>query len=507
MFTKDRQSHKKSVTRSFTRYFRTMHRLPSFAVTMVLLVLALAGTAVSRTDNQQRGLGVSLDTADLIALRKQCGSANALEDSLQLVRKHICSTSRSGSEQLLAFEENRLFIYAMADISGGQNSNYSGDSLKGLRCIRRFFLLKPSTFVVEDIVLASNPKRPVRWLLYSTAEPKIEDRLIRLSEAETEIAGQSLLPANARIRKASRSRKNNLPQEFRIVVTPKQSSGKARFLNVFHLHSTADQDQTSTKMVSNDEQMKLTVATQDRVFQLTLPSELSLAGKIEINDIDGNTLLPDRVLPSGVMPHGPEGVRLLERWDSPYRGNQLPGWDVGRPCSHLVKAVEDGTFRPGRAIVFGCGSGTNAVYLARKGFEVTGVDVAPTALAIAQNKAQKEGVKVDWVMADVLSLPKMEPFDLIFDRGCYHHICLYNSAGYVEALRRLSHPGTQAMILAGSPADGNSGGPPRVKKETISNDFSTLFEFVELGDIHFDTRDPKGKGPSAWSIHLRRKDE
>jgi SAM-dependent methyltransferase len=169
--------------------------------------------------------------------------------------------------------------------------------------------------------------------------------------------------------------------------------------------------------------------------------------------------------------------------------------------------VEDETFRPGRAIVLGCGSGTNAIYLAGKGFEVTGVDVAPTALAIAAEKAHKADVKVNWVVADVVALPKLETFDLVFDRGCYHHICQYNSAGYVETLRRLSHRGTRVLILAGSPADGRGGGPPRVREETIRNDFSTLFDFEWLRDIQFDTRDPGSQGPSAWSIHLRRREE
>jgi SAM-dependent methyltransferase len=156
--------------------------------------------------------------------------------------------------------------------------------------------------------------------------------------------------------------------------------------------------------------------------------------------------------------------------------------------------------------VLGCGSGTNAIYLADKGFEVTGVDVAPTALAIAAEKARKAGVKVNWMVADVVALPKLEPFDLVFDRGCYHHICQYNSAGYVETLRRLSHRGTRVLILAGSPGDGRRGGPPRVEEKTIRNDFSALFEFEWLRGIRFDRRDANAKGASAWSIHLRRKD-
>jgi hypothetical protein len=96
---------------------------------------------------------------------------------------------------------------------------------------------------------------------------------------------------------------------------------------------------------------------------------------------------------------------------------------------------------------------------------------------------------------------------MVFDRGCYHHICQYNSAGYVETLRRLSHGDTRVLILAGSDADGRRGGPPRVKEETIRNDFSKLFEFEWLRGIRFDTRNASADGASAWSIHLRRKDE
>jgi SAM-dependent methyltransferase len=408
----------------------------------------------------------------------------------------------------LGFEENRLFIYALADMSGERNFKAARGTQKNIQWIRRFFLLKPSTFVVEDLVRTPGAERPTRWLLRSAGEPKIEDGRIHVVEADIETIGDSLLPADASLKKTSHSRRDNQPVEFRVEVTPKQTSQEARFLQVFHLGRTTRQDAPARSIVTEDDkQLELTVATHERVFQLTLPLDGSSAGKIKVTAADGKSLLPSRLLPSGIMPHGPEGARLLERWDTPYRGDRLPGWDVGQPSSHLTEVVEDGTFRPGRAIVLGCGTGTNAIYLADKGFEVIGVDVAPTALAIGMEKARQAGVKVNWVVADVVALPKLETFDLIFDRGCYHHICQYNSAAYVETLRRLSHRGTRALVLAGSPADGKRSGPPRVKEETIRNDFSVLFEFEWLRGIRFDTRDPDTKGPSAWSIHLRKKDE
>jgi SAM-dependent methyltransferase len=256
-----------------------------------------------------------------------------------------------------------------------------------------------------------------------------------------------------------------------------------------------------------DGRVELTVADGETVFRLTLPAEGPAAGSVEIAAADGTALVPQRLLPSGVMPHGPEGVGRMERWDAPYRRQRLPGWDPGRPSSHLVEAVARGTFKPGRAIVLGCGSGTNAIYLASKGFDVTGVDVSPTALATAEERAGEAGVEVDWMLADVVALPKLPPYDLIFDRGCYHHVCQYDSPGYVETLRRLCRAGTQVMILAGRPAEGSRGGPPRIPEKTIRNDFSALFDVAALRPVRFDSRRPNGQGAPAWSIHLRRKDE
>lgn len=477
-----------------------------------LATLALATVAAKlvtgQPDHQRQDLVVSLGAVDLATLVTRCGGAEPLEESLELVRKHACSRRRSGAGEILAFEENRWFVYALADMSLGPAVEGSKRPQQATRWLRRFFLLKPSMLVVEDVVRLPSPELSIRWMLRSAAEPKIEAGRFRATEANTEILGETVLPAEATLKKTTQPARDDRSTGFCVEVAPKQVSNEVRFLHVFYLGRNAGPDgPIRPKMARNDKSMELTVAEQEKVFRLTLPAKGSTGGKIEITAADGTALMSGRLLPSGVMPHGPKGAGLMERWDAPYRRDRLPGWDVGRPCSHLVKAVEDKTFKPGRAIVFGCGSGTNAIYLASKGFDVTGVDVSPTALAIAAEKAHKADVEVDWMLADVVALPKLQLYDLIFDRGCYHHICQYDSPGYVETLRQLSRAGTGAMILAGSPADGNNGGPPRIKEETIRKDFSKLFDFNWLRNIHFDSRNPDAKGSSAWSIHLRRKDE
>ena len=61
-------------------------------------------------------------------------------------------------------------------------------------------------------------------------------------------------------------------------------------------------------------------------------------------------------------------------------------------------------------------------YLAKKGFQVTAFDLSQKAINIAINKASKDNVVVNWLCADILCLPNLSQYDLIFDRGCYHHI-------------------------------------------------------------------------------------
>jgi 2-polyprenyl-3-methyl-5-hydroxy-6-metoxy-1,4-benzoquinol methylase len=70
------------------------------------------------------------------------------------------------------------------------------------------------------------------------------------------------------------------------------------------------------------------------------------------------------------------------------------------PNRFLVAEVEG--LAPGRALDVACGSGRNAVWLAARGWQVTGVDFSGVALEQARGLAAERGVDVEWVEADVL---------------------------------------------------------------------------------------------------------
>jgi methyl halide transferase len=214
-------------------------------------------------------------------------------------------------------------------------------------------------------------------------------------------------------------------------------------------------------------------------------------------------LMMDRPLSAAESPIDPD---LIKRWESRYQQDQRPSWDTGRPSSHLKRLVEDKTLQPGRVVELGCGTGVNAVYLAEQGFQVTAIDVAPTALELARKRATEAGVDVNWIQADVLAPPPLGDFDLIFDRGCYHGVRRQDPSRYVEVVKELCRPGGRILILAGNANEaGEHYGPPRVDERDLVNDFAAGFDIEQLREIRFDTADPDTPGALAWAVLLRRK--
>jgi SAM-dependent methyltransferase len=83
----------------------------------------------------------------------------------------------------------------------------------------------------------------------------------------------------------------------------------------------------------------------------------------------------------------------------------------GAEPNRFLVAEVDG-LQPGRALDVACGSGRNSVWLAGRGWRVTGVDFSEVALEQAKALAAERGVDVDWVQADLLG---WRPFDEAFD--------------------------------------------------------------------------------------------
>jgi SAM-dependent methyltransferase len=156
---------------------------------------------------------------------------------------------------------------------------------------------------------------------------------------------------------------------------------------------------------------------------------------------------------SGAVIHRFEGDAWEQHWRRALRDGTV---DV--PDPHVVEETRG--LRPGTAIDVGCGTGADAVRLAEQGWTVTGVDVAPSALAAAAERGARAGVTVAWVEADVTVWSPATPFDLV--TTAYTHAAVPQ----LELYRRLSGwvaPGGTLLVVAhasrgGHTADGHE--PP-----------------------------------------------
>jgi 2-polyprenyl-3-methyl-5-hydroxy-6-metoxy-1,4-benzoquinol methylase len=87
-----------------------------------------------------------------------------------------------------------------------------------------------------------------------------------------------------------------------------------------------------------------------------------------------------------------------EDWDQRYAGRELV-W-TAEANRFLVQEVDG--MAPGRALDLACGEGRNAVWLAERGWQVTGVDFSEVGLEKARQFADSRGVPAEWIAADLL---------------------------------------------------------------------------------------------------------
>src|ERR1041384_5220544 len=195
----------------------------------------------------------------------------------------------------------------------------------------------------------------------------------------------------------------------------------------------------------------------------------------------------------------PEEISFAER----YAQGKIP-WDSGKPSEQLVRVLDAGTLTGTTVLEIGCGTGTNAIELARRGFKVTAADYVEQAIQAARDKAHAAKVKIDFRVADVVKDDLGGPYDILFDRGVYHHLRTEDLKGFQEFLKRVTRGGSWWLSLAGNPKEKIENGPPVVHESEIRAELGPLFDIVELREFRFSTNSADFR-PLAWSILMRRK--
>jgi cyclopropane fatty-acyl-phospholipid synthase-like methyltransferase len=96
------------------------------------------------------------------------------------------------------------------------------------------------------------------------------------------------------------------------------------------------------------------------------------------------------------------------------------------PSSEIENYVDlatDGRIESGSVITLGCGVGRETIYLAKKGFDVIGLDFSPTAIHRARRRAKVEGIDVKFVVDDLTNLQHIsDTYDLVMDFGALNDL-------------------------------------------------------------------------------------
>ncbi|MER5429583.1 class I SAM-dependent methyltransferase [Streptomyces sp. NPDC002588] len=132
-------------------------------------------------------------------------------------------------------------------------------------------------------------------------------------------------------------------------------------------------------------------------------------------------------------------------WDGFYADRSRPvPFFVAKPDENLVSYLDRGLIAPGRALDLGCGPGRNALHLASRGFEVDAVDLSPTAVAWAEDRAREAGAEIRFHCGDAFAPTAAAPggpYDLIYDSGCFHHLPPHRRISHLALLDRALAPG------------------------------------------------------------------
>jgi cyclopropane fatty-acyl-phospholipid synthase-like methyltransferase len=181
-----------------------------------------------------------------------------------------------------------------------------------------------------------------------------------------------------------------------------------------------------------------------------------------------------------------------------------PPWDIGRPQAAFLHLAETGALR-GRVLDVGCGTGEHALMAAGLGLPATGIDAAPTAIAIAEGKARDRQLTARFLVADALELDSLgEQFDTVLDCGLFHVFDDDDRARFVDSLRAAIPMGGRYFMLCFSDRQPGDWGPRRVTEGEIRASFADGWTVDAIEPATIDiTIDPDGA--RAWLVALTRR--
>ena len=207
------------------------------------------------------------------------------------------------------------------------------------------------------------------------------------------------------------------------------------------------------------------------------------------------------------------------RWGAAYQAPASAGWEARYqetpterlPWFHaeldadIGQALDTLALSGGAVLDLGCGPGTQALALAKRGFTVTASDVSHSAIDAAGKLTTSENVNIDFHADDVLNSRLKGPFDLVIDRGVFH--CFPEASdqqAYMNTIRRILKAGGFLLLKCFHKDETCEAGPAgRYDEVDISRFFVDGFELVEAHATRFYSA-AQDNAPKALFCILKR---
>ena len=192
------------------------------------------------------------------------------------------------------------------------------------------------------------------------------------------------------------------------------------------------------------------------------------------------------------------------KWDEIYRQYPLEelGWELGKPRPLMVEYMEKGLLPKGKTLDLCCGAGTNSIYLAQNGQDVTAIDISKTALAIARKNARQAKLNINFLSESFVDLSFDDgKFDFVFDMGCFHHVAVGERSKFITSVHRVLKENGAYMLTCFSYKNGP--GWNHFTRQQITDLFSGHFE---LGNIkHYPSLEGDGIIRYFYTVLMKKK--
>jgi 2-polyprenyl-3-methyl-5-hydroxy-6-metoxy-1,4-benzoquinol methylase len=201
-------------------------------------------------------------------------------------------------------------------------------------------------------------------------------------------------------------------------------------------------------------------------------------------------------------------------WNERYRTQDTP-WETGVAHEEMKRLFIEYAAAGASVLDTGCGLGTNTQWLAKQGYEVTGIDISHTAIAQAQQKAAELGLTIQYQTLDFLhEWEKLRRFNVVFDCAVFH---LFKTPEvrrkFVKTVSQVCDKSAYWIDISCSvdsadeiAAQSGVDAPPRITAREMIEAVEPDFEIIELRRCDFTIKRLAGAATfKAWGSVFRKR--